>query len=81
MRSLHLLLSPLMVNLTLHLRFVNSTCCYLVTRDPKTSDSLWDELCVAGEHEHDRFWRMPLDDEFGPQIWSSNADLCNVRSF
>lgn len=22
---------------------------------------------------------MPLDDEYGPQIKSSNADLCNVR--
>ncbi|KLO07529.1 leucine aminopeptidase [Schizopora paradoxa] len=43
-----------------------------------TSDSLWDELHAAGEHEFDRFWRMPLDDEFGPQIWSSNADLCNL---
>ncbi|TDL15587.1 leucine aminopeptidase [Rickenella mellea] len=43
-----------------------------------TSDTLWEELRVAGEHEHDRFWRMPLDDEFGPQIHSSNADLCNT---
>ena len=23
---------------------------------------------------------MPLDEDFGPQIYSSNADLCNVRS-
>lgn len=23
---------------------------------------------------------MPLDDEYGPQIWSSNADLCNVST-
>ena len=22
---------------------------------------------------------MPLDEEYGPQIYSSNADLCNVR--
>lgn len=35
---------------------------------------------MAGEAEYDRFWRMPLDEEFGPQINSSNADLCNVRS-
>ncbi|KAK7688417.1 hypothetical protein QCA50_008790 [Cerrena zonata] len=42
------------------------------------SDSLWEDLYVAGQHEHDRFWRMPLDEEFGPQIYSSNADLCNV---
>ncbi|KZT41452.1 hypothetical protein SISSUDRAFT_1059392 [Sistotremastrum suecicum HHB10207 ss-3] len=42
------------------------------------SDSLWDELNVAGEAEYDRFWRMPLDDEYGPQIYGSNADLCNT---
>ncbi|CDO69019.1 hypothetical protein BN946_scf184834.g26 [Trametes cinnabarina] len=41
------------------------------------SDSLWNELHDAGEHEYDRFWRMPLDEEYGPQIYSSNADLCN----
>ncbi|KAH9040065.1 cytosol aminopeptidase family, catalytic domain-containing protein [Lactarius pseudohatsudake] len=43
-----------------------------------TSDSLWEELRVAGEVEYDRFWRMPLDEDFGPQIYSSNADLCNA---
>jgi len=43
-----------------------------------TSDSLWEELRVAGEAEYDRFWRLPLDDEYGPQIHSSNADLCNT---
>jgi len=43
-----------------------------------TSDSLWSELHEAGEAEYDRFWRMPLDEEYGPQIYSSNADLCNT---
>jgi len=43
-----------------------------------TSDTLWNELRVAGEAEHDRFWRMPLDEEYGPQIYSSNADLQNT---
>ncbi|KAK0473103.1 cytosol aminopeptidase family, catalytic domain-containing protein [Armillaria novae-zelandiae] len=43
-----------------------------------TSDQLWDQLRVAGETEFDRFWRMPLDDDYGPQIYSSNADLCNT---
>jgi len=43
-----------------------------------TSDSLWNELHEAGEVEYDRFWRMPLDEEYGPQIYSSNADLCNT---
>ncbi|KAI0960807.1 hypothetical protein AcV7_000089 [Taiwanofungus camphoratus] len=42
------------------------------------SDFLWQEIDVAGQAEHDRFWRMPLDEEFGPQIYSSNADLCNT---
>ena len=45
----------------------------------QNSDSLWNELHAAGEVEYDRFWRMPLDEEYGPQIYSSNADLCNVR--
>ncbi|KAH9978875.1 cytosol aminopeptidase family, catalytic domain-containing protein [Lactifluus volemus] len=43
-----------------------------------TSDSLWEELHAAGEAEYDRFWRMPLDEDYGPQIHSSNADLCNT---
>lgn len=45
-----------------------------------TSDTLWEELHAAGEVEHDRFWRMPLEDEYGPQIYSSNADLQNVSA-
>ncbi len=45
----------------------------------QTSDELWQKLHVAGETEYDRFWRMPLDEDYGPQIYSSNADLQNVR--
>jgi len=43
-----------------------------------TSDELWNQLHVAGEAEYDRFWRMPLDEDYGPQIYSSNADLQNT---
>jgi aminopeptidase len=43
-----------------------------------TSDDLWQRLHEAGEAEYDRFWRMPLDEDFGPQIHSSNADLQNT---
>ncbi|KAG2154682.1 peptidase M17, leucyl aminopeptidase [Suillus clintonianus] len=43
-----------------------------------TSDALWNRLNVAGESEYDRFWRMPLDEDYGAQIYSSNADLCNT---
>jgi aminopeptidase len=43
-----------------------------------TCDTLWEQLHAAGEAEYDRFWRMPLDEDFGPQIYSSNADLCNT---
>ncbi|KAF9237072.1 cytosol aminopeptidase family, catalytic domain-containing protein [Melanogaster broomeanus] len=43
-----------------------------------TSDELWDQLHTAGESEYDRFWRLPLDEDYGPQIYSSNADLCNT---
>ncbi|KAI0364738.1 peptidase M17, leucyl aminopeptidase, partial [Pilatotrama ljubarskyi] len=42
------------------------------------SDSLWAELHAAGEREYDRFWWMPLDEEYGPQIHSSNTNLCNT---
>lgn len=42
------------------------------------STSLYDELHTAGEHEHDRFWRMPLDEGYREQIDGSNADLCNI---
>jgi len=44
-----------------------------------TSDKLWEQLHVAGETEYDRFWRMPLDDNYNIQIHGSNADLQNVR--
>ncbi|KAJ7696756.1 cytosol aminopeptidase family, catalytic domain-containing protein [Mycena rosella] len=43
-----------------------------------TSDALWEGLHAAGETEYDRFWRMPLDDDYGAQIYSSNADLQNT---
>ncbi|KAG6329095.1 hypothetical protein ID866_9995, partial [Astraeus odoratus] len=43
-----------------------------------TSDELWQQLHAAGEAEYDRFWRLPLDEDYGPQIYSSNADLCNL---
>ena len=42
------------------------------------SDSLWRELDDAGEREHDRFWRMPLSEDYAVQISGSNADLCNT---
>ncbi|KAJ7726353.1 leucine aminopeptidase [Mycena metata] len=42
------------------------------------SDALWERLHAAGEAEYDRFWRMPLDEDYGPQIYSSNADLQNT---
>jgi aminopeptidase len=44
----------------------------------QTSDKLWEQLRVAGETEYDRFWRMPLDDDYNVQIQGSNADLQNV---
>lgn len=44
------------------------------------STELWNALDTAGEAEYDRFWRMPLDEAYGPQIYGSNADLMNVSS-
>ncbi|KAG8804048.1 hypothetical protein FRC19_000165 [Serendipita sp. 401] len=43
-----------------------------------TTDSLWSTLHAAGEAEYDRFWRMPLDEDFGPQIYKGMADLINT---
>lgn len=43
-----------------------------------SNDELWQRLDAAGKEEHDRFWRLPLDEEYGPQIHSSNADLQNT---
>ncbi|KAF5341259.1 hypothetical protein D9611_005985 [Ephemerocybe angulata] len=43
-----------------------------------SSDELWQQLYEAGQLEHDRFWRMPMDDEYLPQIHGSNADLQNT---
>lgn len=45
----------------------------------QTSDKLWEQLHAAGETEYDRFWRMPLDENYNVQIHGSNADLQNVR--
>jgi cytosol aminopeptidase len=42
------------------------------------SNSLWSELNSAGEYEHDLFWRLPLSEDYAPQIRGSNADLCNI---
>lgn len=46
----------------------------------QNSDSLWNELHAAGLREHDRFWRMPLDEEYGAQIYEGPADLINVST-
>ncbi|KAJ7722566.1 leucine aminopeptidase [Mycena maculata] len=43
-----------------------------------SSDALWERLNAAGETEYDRLWRMPLDEDYGPQIYGSNADLQNT---
>ncbi len=51
-----------------------------LTQLNQTSNELWEQLHGAGEAEYDRFWRMPLDDDYLPQIQGSNADLQNVRS-
>ena len=44
------------------------------------SYTTWERLSAAGESEYDHFWRMPLNEDYGPspQIYSSNADLCSV---
>jgi len=40
-------------------------------------DTLAGELFQAGEATHERLWRMPLDDDYFPQIKGDDADLRN----
>ncbi len=41
-------------------------------------DSLADELFSAGQHTHDRAWRLPLWDDYQQQIDTDFADMKNV---
>ncbi len=41
-------------------------------------DDLSDELLAAGEHVHDRAWRLPLWDEYQSLLDSSFADVYNI---
>ncbi|MFC0555185.1 M17 family metallopeptidase [Planotetraspora thailandica] len=43
-----------------------------------TDESLAGELLAAGESSGDRFWRMPLIDDYRPDLDSDIADLSNV---
>lgn len=42
------------------------------------SDKLAAELIAAGEHSHDRTWRLPLWDEYQDQLKSNFADMANI---
>jgi leucyl aminopeptidase len=42
------------------------------------SDELADELLRAGDHAHDRAWRLPLWDDYQPLLDSSFADVYNI---
>ncbi|WP_066093758.1 leucyl aminopeptidase [Xanthomonas massiliensis] len=41
-------------------------------------DDLAGELLAAGEHVHDRAWRLPLWDEYQPLLDSTFADVYNI---
>jgi leucyl aminopeptidase len=41
-------------------------------------DALANELLSAGEQAHDRAWRMPLWDDYQPQLDSNFADMQNI---
>eukprot|EP01117_Protostelium_nocturnum_P018766 TRINITY_DN7916_c0_g1_i1.p1 TRINITY_DN7916_c0_g1~~TRINITY_DN7916_c0_g1_i1.p1 ORF type:complete len:472 (-),score=143.18 TRINITY_DN7916_c0_g1_i1:90-1505(-) len=44
-----------------------------------SDDGLADQLKEAGEREHDRYWRMPLDPLYCKKVkGASNSDLCNA---
>ncbi|KAG2143721.1 peptidase M17, leucyl aminopeptidase, partial [Suillus clintonianus] len=53
--------------------------CIVASRDVfNQTPALWNRLRVARESEYTRFFRMPFDEYYDPQIYSSNADWCNV---
>ena len=41
-------------------------------------DDLADELLRAGEHMHDRAWRLPLWEDYQSQLESGFADFANI---
>jgi leucyl aminopeptidase len=43
-------------------------------------DALVNELLAAGEHMHDRAWRLPLWDEYQSQLDTGFADFANIGS-
>ena len=42
------------------------------------SQTLVDELLTASESTYDRFWQMPLSDEYDEQLKSNFADMANI---
>lgn len=42
------------------------------------TDDLADELLAAGDHAHDRAWRLPLWDDYQTMLESSFADVYNI---
>jgi len=42
------------------------------------NDALADELLDAGSHANDKAWRLPLWDEYQPQLDSNFADIANI---
>jgi leucyl aminopeptidase len=42
------------------------------------NDRLWSQLDAAGNEAGERYWRMPIDDDYNQQIKSDIADLKNT---
>jgi len=42
------------------------------------NDALADEVLAAGTHSGDRAWRLPLWDDYQPQLDSNFADMANI---
>jgi leucyl aminopeptidase len=49
----------------------------LVTGGFGTPDEWWDEVVAAGERQAERFWRLPLVDDYRQEMDSPYADLQN----
>jgi leucyl aminopeptidase len=50
----------------------------IVTGAFATPDSWWDELSQAGERQGERYWRIPLVDEYKPDMDSWYAEFTNT---
>ncbi|MFM8331213.1 MAG: leucyl aminopeptidase [Candidatus Methylumidiphilus sp.] len=61
---------------------LTGACIVALGRHPSglmgNDDALCDSLIRAGDHTHDRVWRMPIWDDYQEQLKSNFADVANI---